>query len=97
LTGLGSDLLLVTSGRPLAADRCLALSGCPHFYDIFIFYFLFFIFVWKFGEWSKALGRMGVQHPHFLKLALALGIVKCSILHGDWRFYFFLNLFFKNL
>jgi hypothetical protein len=34
-------------------------------------------------------GRMGVQHPHLLKLALTLGRVKSSIAHGAWRFYFF--------
>jgi hypothetical protein len=30
-----------------------------------------------------AFGKMGVQHPHFLKLAPTLGSVKCSIPHGD--------------
>jgi hypothetical protein len=45
---------------------------------------------------ARALGRMGVQHPHFLKLAPTLGSVKCSILHGDWRFYFFSNFIFDK-
>jgi hypothetical protein len=50
----------------------------------------------KFGEWARAFERMGIQHPHFLKLALTLGSVKCSIPHGDWRFYFFQNVIFAK-
>jgi hypothetical protein len=41
-----------------------------------------------------AFGRMGVQHPHFLKLTPTLGSVKCSIPHGDWKFRFFSNFVF---
>jgi hypothetical protein len=44
--------------------------------------FLKKLFFWRFG-------RMGVQEPHFLKLAPTLGSVKCSIPHGNWRFHFF--------
>jgi hypothetical protein len=57
------------------------------------YYFLNFIF-WKFGEWARAFGRMGVQHPHFLKHAPTLGSIKSSICHGDWRFHFFQVLYF---
>jgi hypothetical protein len=32
---------------------------------------------------------MGVQHPHFLKLASTLGGITTSIPHGSWRFHFF--------
>jgi hypothetical protein len=53
-------------------------------------------FFGKCKEWAMAFGRMGVQHPHFLKLAPILGSVKCSIFHGDWRFYFFSNFIFPK-
>jgi hypothetical protein len=32
---------------------------------------------------------MGVQHPHFLKLAPTLGSANSSKIHGEWRFHFF--------
>jgi hypothetical protein len=41
-------------------------------------------------------GRMGVQHPHFLKFAPTLGSVISSIPHGDWRFHFFFNFNFPK-
>jgi hypothetical protein len=44
---------------------------------------------WKFGKWARAFGRMGVQHPHFLKLAPTLGSANSSNIHGEWRFHFF--------
>jgi hypothetical protein len=47
---------------------------------------------WKLGKWARAFGRMGVQHPHFLKLAPTLGSANSSKIHGEWRFYFFPNL-----
>jgi hypothetical protein len=46
---------------------------------------------WKFGKWARAFGRMGVQHPHFLKLAPTLGSANSSKIHGEWRFHFFLK------
>jgi hypothetical protein len=46
--------------------------------------------VWR---WAWHFGRMDVQHPHFLKLALTLGRVKSSIPHGAWRFQFFFSNF----
>jgi hypothetical protein len=61
----------------------------------FFFFFAKFFF-WKFGEWAKAFGRMGVQHPHFLKLAPTLGSVKSCKLHGDWRFHLFFNFIFSK-
>jgi hypothetical protein len=54
------------------------------------------LFFWKFEKWAGAFGGMGVQHPHFLKLVPTLGSVKCSILHRDWRFYFFSNFIFSE-
>jgi hypothetical protein len=59
-------------------------------------FFNYYFFFWKFGEWTRAFGRMGVQHPHFLKLAPTLGSVKSSIPHGDWRFHFFSNFFLSK-
>jgi hypothetical protein len=44
---------------------------------------------WKFGKWARAFGRMGVQHPYFLKLAPTLGSANSSKIHGEWRFHFF--------
>jgi hypothetical protein len=44
---------------------------------------------WKFGKWARAFGRMGVQHPHFLKLAPTLGSANSSKIHGKWKFHFF--------
>jgi hypothetical protein len=49
------------------------------------------------GKWAKAFGRMGVQHPLFLKLALTLGSANSSKIHGEWRFYFFPKKKFVNL
>jgi hypothetical protein len=68
------------SGRPLATGWRLDLFGCPNFFEIFLFKKMNF---WKFGKWTRAFGRMGVQHPHFLKLA------NSSKIHGEWRFHFF--------
>jgi hypothetical protein len=60
----------------------------------FIFYFLIKLFY--FILFYLELWEMGVQDPHFLKLALILGSVKCSILHGDWKFLFFSNFIFPK-
>jgi hypothetical protein len=46
---------------------------------------------WKFGKWARAFGRMGVQYPHFLKLALTLGSANSSKIHRERRFHFFPN------
>jgi hypothetical protein len=51
--------------------------------------FFYFIFLGKFGKWAKAFGRMGVQDPHFLKLAPTLGSANSFKIHGEWRFHFF--------
>jgi hypothetical protein len=32
---------------------------------------------------------MGIQHPHYLKLALTLGSANSSKIHGEWRFHYF--------
>jgi hypothetical protein len=44
------------------------------------------------GNGPRLLGEWVYSTPIFLKLAPTLGSVKCSIPHGDWRFYFFSNL-----
>jgi hypothetical protein len=51
---------------------------------------------WKFGKCAWAFGRMGVQHPHFLKLAPTLGSANSSKIHGEWRFHFFPNFLFPK-
>jgi hypothetical protein len=75
--------------------RALALqpSNCVFLSSSFWFFKTFF---WKFGEWARPFGRMGVQHTHFLKLAPTLGSVKSCILHGTWRFYF-ISIFLLKL
>jgi hypothetical protein len=59
-------------------------------------FFKFLIFLLELLRKFLAFWKNGVQHPHFLKLALALGSIKFSIPHGDWRFYFFLNFIFPK-
>jgi hypothetical protein len=44
---------------------------------------------WKFGKWARAFERMGVQYPHYLKLAPTLGSANSSKIHREWRFHFF--------
>jgi hypothetical protein len=85
---------LASSGRlPAAGQRLTCYTMFPFFEkNLLIFIFIF----WKFGEWARAFGKMGVQYPHFLKLAPTLGSVKCSIPHGDWRFHFFSNFIFAK-
>jgi hypothetical protein len=83
-----------TRGRPPAAGRRLSLSSCTQFFEKKIFLILFF---WKFGKWARAFGRMGVQYPHFLKLALTLGSANSSKIHGKRRFHFFPKKIFLNL
>jgi hypothetical protein len=51
---------------------------------------------WKFRKWARAFGRMGVQHPHFLKLAPILGSANSSKIHGEWRFHFFPQFIFAK-
>jgi hypothetical protein len=83
--------------RPAGDHLSLATAQAavlPIFLQLF-FNFLNFFFG-KFGKWARPFGRMGIQHPHFLKLALTLGSVKCSICHGDWRFHFFSNFIFPE-
>jgi hypothetical protein len=51
---LGATGQVSIRGQQATAGRRPTLSGCP-------IYLTFFF--WKFGEWAKAFGRMGVQHP----------------------------------
>jgi hypothetical protein len=81
--------------RPAVARRPGLTPGHGADKPFFLNFLNFFeFFFWKFGEWARAFGRMGVQHPHFLKLTLTLGSVKSYKLHGDWRFHFFSNFIF---
>jgi hypothetical protein len=82
-----------TSGRPPTAGRHLRLWDNSHFFEIFLFKKKNF---WKFGWWARAFGRMGVQHPHFLKLAPTLGSANSSEIHGEWRFHFFPQFVFAK-
>jgi hypothetical protein len=59
-------------------------------FRIFLFLKLFSLEVWGMGQ------GFGEKHPHFLKLALTLGSIKCSIHHRDWRYYFFSNFIFSK-
>jgi hypothetical protein len=61
-----------------------------------LFYFFKF-FCEKLEEWARAFERMGVQHPHFLKLAPTLGSVESLNPHRAWRFYFFSNSLFAKI
>jgi hypothetical protein len=79
-----------TCSRRATNGHHLACQALFIFFEILLF---FFKKNWKFGEWTKAFGRMGVQHFHFLKLAPTLGSVKCSSSHGDWSFHFFIIFF----
>jgi hypothetical protein len=72
----------------LATARNLTECGPFPATPLFLaFFFLPFFLV--LCRWAWHLRRMGVQHPHFLKLAPTLGSVKSSIPHGAWRFHFF--------
>jgi hypothetical protein len=62
------------------------VTSCLHFFQIFLFKKKNF---WKFEKWARAFGRMGVQHPNFLKLAPTFGSANSSKIHGEWRFHFF--------
>jgi hypothetical protein len=62
-----------------AADNGWSAAGRTPFLinssNFFHFFFSFFLDLWR-TSWH--FGRMGVQHPHFLKLAPTLGSVKSS-------------------
>jgi hypothetical protein len=84
-----------TSGRlPAIAPNftdCELLPLPPPFFIFFIFFIK--TFFWYYKEWAWGFGRMGIQHSHFLNLAPILGRVKSFILHGVWKFHFFLIVF----
>jgi hypothetical protein len=80
-----------TNGCLLAAARSLLDYEQAPFFHFFAFFQIFFWVIWK---WAWHFGRMGVQHPHFLKLVPTLGRVKSSIPYGTWRFHVF---FYKKL
>jgi hypothetical protein len=88
LTGAGVDL------RPVGDCGLTPVPvGLFQFFKILV-YFLKKNF-WKFGKWTRAFERMGVQHPHYLKLAPTLGSANSSKIHGEWRFHFF-SIFFSS-
>jgi hypothetical protein len=100
----GSDRWSPPAGRQPRAGQRPAVACRPRVdawtcwaIPIFLkfFYFLKMNF-WKFGKWAKAFGRMGVQRPHFLKLAPTLGSGNSSKIHGEWRFHFFSNFLFPK-
>jgi hypothetical protein len=91
--GLCRSRLATTSRRPASTRSLTDRELAPSFHFFWFFWFFFFLVVWG---WAWHFGRMGEQHPHFLKLAPILGRVKSSILHGAWRFHFFSNFFFAK-
>jgi hypothetical protein len=84
-----------TRGRRATAGRRprINASACRAVPSFLKFFYLKKKNFWKFGKWARAFGRMGVQHPHFLKDAPTLGSANSSKIHGEWRFHFFPNLF----
>jgi hypothetical protein len=80
---LQPDQLAGNRWLPAAAQAPCAVNSSNYFYFYFIFLF------WTFR-------RMGVQHPHFLRLAPTLGSAKSSIPQRDWRFHFFSKFSFAK-
>jgi hypothetical protein len=65
--------------RPVGrVQQSVKLQVGPHF-PIFLVFFIKKLVVWR---WTWHFGRMGVQYPHFLKLAPTLERTKSSIPHG---------------
>jgi hypothetical protein len=79
------------AGRGLQSNR---LRASLPFLAIFEFFSLSFFGVTRLN-WN--FGKMGIQHPHFLKLAPTLGSVESSNPHGAWRFHFFPNFIFAKI
>jgi hypothetical protein len=78
-------------GRQLAVARRPRVDTCacqavPIFLKFFYFKKMNF---WKFGKWARAFGRMGVQHPHVLKLALHFEVLILPkfMENGDFTFF----------
>jgi hypothetical protein len=67
---------------PVQGRLRLDISTIWHSVETFWFFWFFFGNLEEVGGWAWHLGRMGVQHPHFLKHAPTLGSVKSSICHG---------------
>jgi hypothetical protein len=82
----------VTGGRPWV-DTC-AYRAVPNFFNCFYYKKKNF---WKFGKWARAFERMGVQHPHYLKLALHLEVLILSKFMESGDFTFFQEKKFLNL
>jgi hypothetical protein len=85
-------------GWPLVAGRSqptvCQIAGWPpfsHFFDFFLIFF--FLVVWR---WASHFGRMGVQHPHFLKFAYTW---EGEIFHSSWSLEIFkkIQFFLLNL
>jgi hypothetical protein len=81
------------SGIPATRGRRPRIDAwtCPAVPIFLKFFYFKKMNFWKFGKWTRAFGRMGVQHPHVLKLAPTLGSANSSKIHGEWRFHFFLK------
>ena len=72
-----SGLVQVSARSQLATSnqgRHLDRAKLSLFFEILLNSFL------KFEEWARTFGRMGVQHPHFLKLALHLEVLNVPFL-----------------
>jgi hypothetical protein len=78
----------VWAGRASAGRRSTLVPVGLFQKKISFFYFKKKNF-WKFGKWARAFERMGVHHPHYLKLAPTLGSANSFKIHGEWRFHFF--------
>jgi hypothetical protein len=88
--GLGRP---TASWRPWVARRPWPCQTVPSGFPIF---FLIFDFFWTYEELLGILKKWVYNTPIFWSLPFALGSVKCSILHGDWRFHFFSNFIFST-
>jgi hypothetical protein len=82
--GIARQAQASTSGRPPAAGRTYTCQAVPIFLNFFILKKMNF---WKFGKWARAFGRMGVQHPHFLKLHLEVLLLPKFMESGDFTFF----------
>jgi hypothetical protein len=80
-------------GQRATATRAPCAVTVVRFFKLFYFFLILFLDFWG-TSWH--FGRMGVQYPHFLKLAPTFGSVKFSIPHGNWSFHFFSNFIFPK-
>jgi hypothetical protein len=71
---------------------CGSIPAPIKLFQIFLSIFIFKKRIFgSLGNGPGAFERMGIQHPHYLKLAPTLGSANSSKIHGEWRFHFFPN------